>query len=394
METNNLDVIKQAVLYTKQNNLVYKKVYASPPSTYPYLAIKVISKDPATILPTEEQDKHYFVRTFLSDGTEDWPIWKSELKGKGWFIVSAAETKQKGTKTTKNINKAEDPQYITEFLDTQVSKDRPRIRPFGFLENAAVPAGGSGHNFIDRAILGLSKIGPLGLSTPKYEAVVGQGTSSYKGMIANADGTFNRDYSATNAATNMIQNYFFTLGDNQKVIIGWSGGPFEDWWEDKYTMSAVKETGEKDNYIAEDNPEAVATFNQIVPMKADYNDPNFLLFYRDKKKEFINNPDTKKGNFTLPLPTEDDLLLYGFGGKTFYELGLEKNLTPKEVDSGTVNALINKLMGQIKNEQSIDEIEKNREQAKKDQLTRGDKALDAFGNSANIFTNLFKKVDN
>jgi hypothetical protein len=51
-------------------------------------------------------------------------------------------------------------------------------------------------------------------------------------------------------------------------------------------------------------------------------------------------------------------------------------------------------MGQIKNEQSIDEIEKNREQAKKDQLKRGDKALDAFGNSANIFTNLFKKVDN
>jgi hypothetical protein len=51
-------------------------------------------------------------------------------------------------------------------------------------------------------------------------------------------------------------------------------------------------------------------------------------------------------------------------------------------------------MGQIKNEQSIDEIEKNREEAKKDQLTRGDKAQDALGNSANIFTNLFKKVDN
>jgi hypothetical protein len=28
METNNIDVIRQAVLFTKQNNLVYKKVYA------------------------------------------------------------------------------------------------------------------------------------------------------------------------------------------------------------------------------------------------------------------------------------------------------------------------------------------------------------------------------
>jgi hypothetical protein len=395
METNNLDVIKQAVLYTKQNNLVYKKVYASSPPSLSYLAIKVISKDPATILPTDEQDEDYFVRTFLSDGTEDWPTWSTVLTNKDWFIVSATETKQKGTKTTNDIKPAAEYQFKTEFLDTQVSKDRPRIRPFGFLENAAVPAGGSGHNFIDRAILGLSGIGPLGLTTPKYEAVAGAGSTFYKGVVdSGIGGTLDRKYSATNAATNMIQNYFFTLGDNQKIIIGWSGGPFADWWEDKYTMSAVKETGEMDNYIAEDNPEAVATFNQIVPMKADYNDPNFLLFYRDKKKEFLSNPDTKKGNFTLPLPTEDDLLLYGFGGKTFYELGLETDLTPKEVDSGTVNALINKLMGQIKNEQSIDEIEKNREQAKKDQLKRGDKALDAFGNSANIFTNLFKKVDN
>jgi hypothetical protein len=392
METNNLDVIKQAVLYTKQNNLVYKKVYASSPPSLSYLAIKVISKDPTKILPTEEQDKDYFVRTFLSDGTEDWPTWRSALEKLGWFIVSATETKQKGTKTTNDIQPAADYNFKTEFLDTQVSKDRPTIRPLGFLENAAVPAGGS---FIDRAIQWTSGIGFSGFSTPKYKAVAGAGSTFYKGVVESGfGGTLDRKYSATNASTNMIQNYFLTLGDNQKIIIGWSGGPFADWWEDKYTMSAVKETGEMDNYITEDNPEAVATFNQIVPMKADYSDPNFLLFYRDKKKEFINNPDSKKGDFTLPLPTEDDLLLYGFGGKTFYELGLETDLTPKEVDSSIVNGLINKLMGQIKNEQSIDEIEKNREEAKKDQLTRGDKAQDALGNSANIFTNLFKKVDN
>ena len=366
METNNLDFIKQALLYTKQNNLVYKKVYASGPLTLPYLAIKVISKDPSTILPTEEQDEHYFVRTFLSDGKQSYNTWRTVLNRQGWFILSATETKQRGTKTTNDIPPATEYKVKTEFLDTQVSKDRPKTGPFGL----------------------------PGFRTPNYKAVAGLGSTFYKGVTdSGSGGTFNRNYAASNASTNMIQNYFLTLEDDQKIIIGWSGGPFNDWWEDKYTMSAAKETGEMENFAVEDNPEAVATFNQIVPMKADYTNPNFFKFYKDKKEEFIRNPDPEKGNFTLPLPTEDDVIFYDLDLKTFYELGLEPALTSKEVDTGTVNGLINKLMGQIKNDQPIDEINRNREQALKDQLDRGNKAQNAFGTGANIFTNLFRKVD-
>ena len=244
METNNLDVIKQALLYTKQNNLVYKKVYASAPPLSPYLAIKVISKDPSTLLPTDEQDEDYYVRAFLTDGSEDWNTWRTKLDREGWFILSATETKQRGTKTTNDITPATDYKFKTEFLNTEVSRDRPKVRPLGFLENAAVPATGSGHNVVDKAILGLSGLGFPGLSTPKYKAVAGSGSTFYKGVTdSGSGGTFNRNYAATNASTNMIQNYFLTLGDDQKIIIGWSGGPFEDWWEDKYTMSAVKKTG-------------------------------------------------------------------------------------------------------------------------------------------------------
>jgi hypothetical protein len=198
-----------------------------------------------------------------------------------------------------------------------------------------------------------------------------------------------RSYSAPFKSSNMIQNYFFNLGDNQKIILGWSGGDFTEWWEDKYTMSAVKESGEMDNLESEDNPAAVATFNQVVPTKNIYSDPNFLQFYRDKKEEFKSNTDEKKGSFTLPLPTEDELLMYGFQGKTFYELGLEDRLSQQEVDVETINGLIKKLMGQIKNEQSIDEIEKNREKALKSELERGEKSQKAVGTGANILLNLF-----
>ena len=198
-----------------------------------------------------------------------------------------------------------------------------------------------------------------------------------------------RNYSAPFKSSNMIQNYFFNLGDNQKIILGWSGGDFTEWWEDKYTMSAVKESGEMDNLESEDNPAAVATFNQVVPTKKIYSDPNFLQFYRDKKEEFKSNTDENKGSFTLPLPTEDELLMYGFQGKTFYELGLEDRLSQQEVDVETINGLIKKLMGQIKNEQSIDEIEKNREKALKSELERGEKSQKAVGTGANILLNLF-----
>jgi hypothetical protein len=385
METNNLYVIKQALLYTKQNNLVYKKVYASTPPPPPYLAIKVISKDPSTLLPTDEQDEDYYVRTFLTDGSEDWNTWRTALtnSGNGWWILSATETKQRGTKTTKDITPAANYKFKTEFLDTQVSLDRPTIRPIGFFPG----------------------IGFSGFSTPRYEAVQGELKDDYKGVGMKTGvpdpkdpakvlpDYLDRNYSAPFKSSNMIQNYFFNLGENQKIILGWSGGDFTEWWEDKYTMSAVKESGEMENLEPEDNPAAVATFNQVVPTKDVYGTPNFYEFYKDKKEEFLLNPDTKKGNFTLPLPSEDDLLMYGLTGKTFYELGLVPSLTSKEVDADTVNGLINKLMGQIKNEQSIDEIEKNREQARKDELDRGDKAQKSLDTGANIFLNLFKKVD-
>ena len=131
METNNLDVIKQALLYTKQNNLVYKKVYASGAAP-PYLAIKVISVDYNTIdINTLKQDEGYYVTTFLSDGTEDWNTWRTALTGKGWAILSATETKQKGTKNTSMITEASDYKTKTEFLNTEVSRERPTIRlPF------------------------------------------------------------------------------------------------------------------------------------------------------------------------------------------------------------------------------------------------------------------------
>jgi hypothetical protein len=379
METNNLDVIKQAVLYTKQNNLVYKKVYASPPSTYPYLAIKVISVDYTKIDINElKQDEGYYVTTFLSDGTEDWNAWRQALTDKDWAILSATETKQKGTKKTSMIPKASDYKTKTEFLNTEVSRERPTIRPIPFFPG-----------------IGFSGIS----SPPRYQAVQGELKEDYKGVklvpgppdasgVAGPD-VLGRDYSAPFKSSNMIQNYFFNLGDNQKIILGWSGGDFTEWWEDKYTMSAVKESGEMDNLESEDNPAAVATFNQVVPTKNIYSDPNFLQFYRDKKEEFKSNTDEKKGSFTLPLPTEDELLMYGFQGKTFYELGLEDRLSQQEVDVETINGLIKKLMGQIKNEQSIDEIEKNREKALKSELERGEKSQKAVGTGANILLNLF-----
>jgi hypothetical protein len=379
METNNLDVIKQAVLYTKQNNLVYKKVYASPPSTYPYLAIKVISVDYNKIDINElKQDEGYYVTTFLSDGTEDWNAWRKALTAKDWAILSATETKQKGTKKTTMIPLASDYKTKTEFLNTEVSRERPTIRPIPFFPG-----------------IGFSGIS----SPPRYQAVQGELKEDYKGVTlvpgpADASGAagpdvLGRNYSAPFKSSNMIQNYFFNLGDNQKIILGWSGGDFTEWWEDKYTMSAVKESGEMDNLESEDNPAAVATFNQVVPTKDIYSDPNFLQFYRDKKEEFKSNTDEKKGSFTLPLPTEDELLMYGFQGKTFYELGLEDRLSQQEVDVETINGLIKKLMGQIKNEQSIDEIEKNREKALKSELERGEKSQKAVGTGANILLNLF-----
>jgi hypothetical protein len=379
METNNLDVIKQAVLYTKQNNLVYKKVYASGPASPPYLAIKVISVDYTKIdINDLKQDEGYYVTTFLSDGTEDWNTWRQALTDNGWAILSATETKQKGTKKTSMIPEASKYKTKTEFLNTEVSRERPTIRPIPFFPG-----------------IGFSGIS----SPPRYQAVQGELKEDYKGVklvpgppdsSGNAGpDVLGRDYSAPFKSSNMIQNYFFNLGDNHKIILGWSGGDFTEWWEDKYTMSAVKETGEMDNLESEDNPAAVATFNQVVPTKDIYSDSNFLQFYRDKKEEFKSNTDEKKGSFTLPLPTEDELLMYGFQGKTFYELGLEDRLSQQEVDVETINGLIKKLMGQIKNEQSIDEIEKNREKALKSELERGEKSQKAVGTGANILLNLF-----
>ena len=411
METNNLDLIRQAVLFTKQNNLVYKKVYASGPVSNPFYAIKVISIDPDQAIATAgnivsvnwdslEQDKDYYVTTFLSDGTEDWNTWQTGLKGKNWFILSATETRQKGTKNTLNIPDATQYYFKKEFLETEASMDRSRLRPFGFLENFAVPGGaGTTGGFFgqwgsDRRTLGLANFSIPGSSSASFGTTVGTG-NTYKGTTydPNDPSTFARNYDATSKSSNLIQKHFFDLGDKEKIILGWSGGSFEEWWEDSYSSSASIEEGEFDSFQSQDNSAAVATFNQEVPLKADYSEPSFRAFYFDKKKEFDSNPDPKKGTFKMPLPTEDEMTFYGLDLMTFYELGLEPQLTPKEVDTGIINDLINKIKDQLKVRQNIDDINDAREKAKKDELERAQKSKKNVDTGANILTNLFKRVE-
>ena len=418
METNNLDVIRQAVLFTKQNNLVYKKVYASSPGIANY-AIKVISIDPdkakdasgnamldasGNAIPVDwsslEQDKDYYVTTFLTDGTEDWTVWQPALALKGWFILSATETRQKGTKNTNNIPPASNYNFKKEFLETEVSMDRSRLRPFGFLENFAVPGGaGTTGGFFgqwgsDRGTLGLANFSIPGSSSVSFGTTVGTG-NTYKGTTYDPTdpSKFDRKYDAANKTSNLIQKHFFDLGDKEKIILGWSGGNFEEWWEDSYSSSASIEEGEFDKFQSQDNSAAVATFNQEVPLKADYSDPNFRAYYFYKKREFDENPDPKKGTFKMPLPTEDEKILFDLDLMTFYQLGLEPKLTSKEVDTGFINDLINKIKDQLKVRQNIDDINDAREKAKKDELERGQKFKKDVDTGANILTNLFKRVE-
>jgi hypothetical protein len=279
--------------------------------------------------------------------------------------------------------------------------DRSRRRPFGFLENFAVPGGaGTTGGFFgqwgsDRGTLGLSNLSLPGSRSTSFGSTVGIATTTYKGMTVDSiDSTkFDRNYSAQYASSNIIQKSFNDLGLKEKIILGWSGGSFDDWWEDSYSSSASKEEGEFDDFQSQDNSAAVATFNQEVPLKSDYSDPSFRAFYFDKKKEFDSNPDPKKGNFKMPLPTEDEMTFYGLSLMTFYELGLESKLTSKEVDTGIISELINKIMDQLKVRQNIDDINDAREKAKKDALDRAQKSKKNVDTGANILTNLFKRVE-
>jgi hypothetical protein len=363
METNNIEVIRQAVLFTKQNNLVYKKVYAAGPSTTPFYAIKVISIDPNTAdWDSLEQDKDYFVTTFLTDGTEDWSKWYKELGDKKWFVLSAAETRQKGTKNTSSITQVPDYKFRKEFLETEVSMEKPHL--FGF-------------------------------KSPVYTSNVGAPVAEYKGVTP---GSLERDYTANN--NNMIQKAFNALNDQQKIVIGWSGGSFKEWWEDSYTSSIVKEEGADpnvENLSPEDNPAAVATFNQKIPLKKDYSTTEYSNFYFTKRKEFMKNPDPNKGEFTIPIPTDDEMMLFGIPdsfGASFYQLGLLPTLNENDVDKKIIDQYVSKLMEQLKIRQTIDDIEDARKSALDQELNRAKNVKNKIDTGANIFTNLFRKVDN
>jgi hypothetical protein len=363
METNNIDVIRQAVLFTKQNNLVYKKVYASGPPSKSFYAIKVVSIDPKTAdWDSLEQDKDYFVTTFLTDGTEDWTAWKDALDNAKWFILSAAETRQKGTKNTSSITPVPNYNFRKEFLETEVSMEKPHL--FGF-------------------------------KSPVYTSNVGAPVAEYKGVTP---GSLERGYTANN--NNMIQKAFNALSDQQKIVIGWSGGSFTEWWEDSYTSSIVKEEGDNpnvNNLSPEDNPAAVATFNQKIPLKKDYSEPEYSRFYFTKRKEFMKNPDPNKGEFTIPIPTDDEMILFGIPetfGVSFYQLGLLPTLNENDVDKKIIDQYVSKLMEQLKIRQTIDDIEDARKSALDQELNRAKNVKNKIDTGANIFTNLFRKVDN
>ena len=375
MDTNNLDFIRQAVLFTKQNNLAYKKVFASGPAPNPFYAIKVISvdpNDPNTDFETLEQDKDYYITTFLTDGTEDWNTWSAELGNKGWFILSAREVEQKGTKQTSSIiatrakfipgNSAgfgASYTYRTEFLNPTVDLEQKRFMGVPF-------------------------------NIPKYDSEVGEASGDYRG-VSTTSGAPDRDYSGNNS--NLIQNHFLNLSDKNKIILGWSGGPFEQWWENVYSQSVVSEENEFDPMAEVDNPAAVSILNQKVPLRADYSDPNYQLFYRDKKQEYDNNKDANKGAFTIPIPTDDEVLFYGLSGlETFYNLALEPTLTKRDIDELLINNLISKLKGAIKISQTEDEMQSIRDKKIKEDEAKALKwrKMDYGGG---LLSSLIKKVD-
>ncbi len=110
----------------------------------------------------------------------------------------------------------------------------------------------------------------------------------------------------------------------------------------------------------------------------------------------MKNPDPNKGEFTIPIPTDDEMILFGIPdtfGVSFYQLGLLPTLNENNVDKKIIDQYVRKLMEQLKIRQTIDDIEDARKSAQEKELSEAKQIKQKVDTGAGIFTNLFKRVD-
>jgi hypothetical protein len=109
----------------------------------------------------------------------------------------------------------------------------------------------------------------------------------------------------------------------------------------------------------------------------------------------MKNPDPNKGEFTIPVPTDDEMMLFGIPdsfGVSFYQLGLLPQLNENDVDKKIIDQYVSKLMEQLKIRQTIDDIEDARKSAQEKELSKAKQNKQKADTKANILTNLFTRV--
>jgi len=286
------EIISQAEKIIKENNNVYQFTKVSQTATSYSI----------TATNTAGQNK-----SFLTDRNMHTAFdWESNFYGRGWSNVIVSRSLLEGPLSLSNI-----PNATTTAGDAAYSQ-------------RAVSTSTSG--------LPVSLIPSLGRPT---FVVPGLGGTVY----TPASHTPTAPY-GINEVDNQIQQYFMGMSNDDKFEMGWEGGDFVDWWDDRAARASAPTSGRTSPGGSVVSPEITSAFNQKIPSVNDAMYHEFLDLI-DKKMQ--------SGTGTTGVTLPDERLIRQYEGITgnpvsnLFSLGKMRTLDFTDYDVEIMNAALRRL---------------------------------------------------
>lgn len=286
------EIISQAEKFIRENSNIYQFTKVSQtPMSYSITATNTAGQS----------------KSFLTDRNIHTAFdWESNFYGRGWSNVIVTRSQLEGPLTLSNI-----PDATTTPGDAAYSQRAVSTSTSG-LPVSLIPS------------LGRPTFVVPGLGGTVYTPASHTPTSPY----------------GINEVDNQIQQYYMAMSNDDKFEMGWEGGDFNDWWNDRAARASAPTSGRTSPGGSVVSPQITNAFNQKIPSVNDAMYHEFLDLY-DKKIQ------SGTGNSGEILPDERLIRQYesitGNPVSNLFSLGKRRDLDFADYDIQIMSTALSRL---------------------------------------------------
>ena len=317
------EIILQAEKIIKDNNRVYQfKKVSQTPTSYSITATNTAGQ----------------VKSFLTDRNIHTAFdWERDFYANGWSNVIVSKSVLEGPLTLTAIPSASTTAGDAAYSQRSVSTSTPGL-PVNLIPS------------LGRPLFTIPGLGSTVYTPSSHTPTAPYGLSE---------------------VDNQIQQYFGNMSNDDKFEIGWEGGNFIDWWNDRAARASAPTSRSTSPTTDVRSAEITSAFNQKIPSVNDAMYHEFLDLLEKKKQS------ASSGGASNELPDERMIRQYesitGNNVSNLFTLGKQRTLDFSDYDPQIMTAALSRLTNALQlpqdyrtlRETDEAEAERNRQRAQR-----------------------------